>query len=202
MFAQQGKEPIFIETVSDVRRNRHTFLECIPLPPELASEASAYFKKAIMEADTQWTQNPRLIDTRKKELRRSIPANFPYFHVEFGVSGGFAHVIEDSALFPRQFGHEVLAGMLELPPSVLRQEKQDETTQRAQVKSFLQTWAPFDWTVMLEGICDTHLIHVVLIMSQVESTRTQHCKQREQLSKQKDDRSNSAGETIMNVFKE
>ena len=28
-----------------------------------------------------------MIDTRAKGLRGSIPPNFPYFHVEFGLSG-------------------------------------------------------------------------------------------------------------------
>ena len=35
---------------------------------------------------------------------RSIPANFPYFHVEFGTGGGFAHVIDDDSQFSKDFG--------------------------------------------------------------------------------------------------
>ena len=39
-----------------------------------------------------------------KGIRRSIPKNFPYFSVEFGMGGGFAHVIEDRSQFPEHFG--------------------------------------------------------------------------------------------------
>ena len=57
-----------------------------------------------MESDTQWSQHQKLIDTRTKGLRRSVPKGFAYFSVSFGVDGGFAHVIEDEEVFPRYFG--------------------------------------------------------------------------------------------------
>ena len=44
------------------------------------------------------------MDTTGKGLRRSIPGRFPFFHVEFGLDKGMAHVIEDEDLFPRYFG--------------------------------------------------------------------------------------------------
>ena len=33
-----------------------------------------------------------------------IPKGLPYFSVEFGMDGGFAHVIEDETIFPHYFG--------------------------------------------------------------------------------------------------
>ena len=60
-------------------------------------------KKAIMESDTQWSQNHKLIDTSEKGLRH-IPKNFPYFYVEYAFDKGFAHVIEEADKFPRHFG--------------------------------------------------------------------------------------------------
>ena len=33
-----------------------------------------------------------------------IPKGFPYFAVDFGMQGGFAHVIEDERQFPKYFG--------------------------------------------------------------------------------------------------
>lgn len=33
-----------------------------------------------------------------------VPKCFPYFCVDFGMVGGFAHVIEDEKSFPRYFG--------------------------------------------------------------------------------------------------
>lgn len=33
-----------------------------------------------------------------------MPKGFPYFAVDFGNEGGFAHVIEDEQKFPHYFG--------------------------------------------------------------------------------------------------
>ena len=41
--------------------------------------------------------------TQEKNIRRSIPKGLPYFHVDFGMQNGFAHVIEDEQIFPRNF---------------------------------------------------------------------------------------------------
>lgn len=40
----------------------------------------------------------------KKDVRHSVPKGFPYFAVDFGLQGGFAHVIEDEQNFPAYFG--------------------------------------------------------------------------------------------------
>ena len=47
-------------------------------------------------------------------LRGSIPANFPCFHVEFNLTKGFVHVIDDEAKFS-QFGRGIMIGLLDLP---------------------------------------------------------------------------------------
>lgn len=39
----------------------------------------------------------------KVGIGRCVPKGFPYFYVEFGLDGGFAHVIEDEEKFPRTF---------------------------------------------------------------------------------------------------
>jgi hypothetical protein len=62
-------------------------------------------QKAILESDEEWSQNAKLIDTRGgKPIGRAVPKGFPYFHVEFGLDGGFAHTIEDVEQFPANFG--------------------------------------------------------------------------------------------------
>ena len=63
-----------------------------------------YFQKAIQESESEWSHNKKLINlTQEKNIRRSIPKGLPYFHVDFGMQNGFAHVIEDEQLFPRNF---------------------------------------------------------------------------------------------------
>ncbi len=43
-------------------------------------------------------------------LRGSIPPNFPYMHVEFGIADGFVHVIDDEANFDRGLARSVMIG--------------------------------------------------------------------------------------------
>jgi len=57
-----------------------------------------------MESDELWSQHAKVIETRGKGLKRSVPKGFPYFFAEFGLDDGFAHVIEDSSQFPFHFG--------------------------------------------------------------------------------------------------
>lgn len=51
--------------------------------------------QGIDDAESEWSQHhaKRMIDTRAKGLRGSIPPNFPYFHVEFGLSGKWRYTI-------------------------------------------------------------------------------------------------------------
>jgi hypothetical protein len=49
-----------------------------------------------------------LIDTSEKGLRGSIPQDFPYFHVEFGPSRGFIHVVDDEKNFKSILGLNVI----------------------------------------------------------------------------------------------
>ncbi|XP_057446194.1 uncharacterized protein LOC130738264 [Lotus japonicus] len=115
MFAKQGKEVVFLETLLGLaEQRRHCMIECIPLPQHIAKQAPLFFKKAIDEADDEWSQHnaKKLIDTSQKGLRNSIPEHFPYFHVEFGLNKGFVHVIDDEKLFKRSFGLNVIRGLL------------------------------------------------------------------------------------------
>lgn len=154
MFAKQEKDLVFLETVMSLaRQKRHCLVECIPLSKEVAKQAPLYFKKAIDEAEDEWSQHnaKKLIDTSVKGLRASIPKDFPYFHVEFGLNKGFVHVIDDEKQFSSSFGLNVIRGMLKLPPEDMHQRQRRESvdTQREAVASFARDWEPFDWTKQL-----------------------------------------------------
>ena len=47
---------------------RHATVECIPVPPKVASKAPLYFKKSIDDAEDEWAQHhaKRWIDTTAK----------------------------------------------------------------------------------------------------------------------------------------
>jgi len=119
MFAQQDKDLVFMETVISLsRQRRHCMIECVPVPCDVSSNAPMYFKKAIDEAEEEWTQHEmkKVIPTSAGlNLRQAIPENFAYFHVEFGLDRGFVHVIDDESKFSAGFGLNVIRGMLQLP---------------------------------------------------------------------------------------
>ncbi|XP_027940422.1 CWF19-like protein 2 [Vigna unguiculata] len=155
MFAKQGKEVVFIETVMGLaQQRRHCMVECIPLPQDIAKEAPLYFKKAIDEAEDEWSQHnaKKLIDTSEKGLHNSIPMHFPYFHVEFGVKKGFVHVIDDEKEFNSRLGLSVVRGMLHLTEEDMcrRRRYKAMEVQKQEVASFFKEWKHFDWTKQLQ----------------------------------------------------
>ncbi|NXR16715.1 C19L2 protein, partial [Cinclus mexicanus] len=104
MFEAKDLDCVFLETNMSMKKRYHMVYECIPLPKEVGDMAPIYFKKAIMESDEEWSMNKKLIDLSSKDIRKSIPKGLPYFSVDFGLQGGFAHVIEDQHNFPHYFG--------------------------------------------------------------------------------------------------
>jgi len=154
MFYEQGRDVVFIETAMQFKKQFHTFVECIPLPKDFDLDPAIYFKKAINESEGEWSQHRKLIDTKARGgLRKSVPKEFPYFWVEFGLGGGgFAHVIEDEVKFSRSFGREILAGMLDIDEEVwLRPKFQTFEEERQRVLAFVAKWDKYDWTKMLDA---------------------------------------------------
>ncbi|KAJ8343166.1 hypothetical protein SKAU_G00304950 [Synaphobranchus kaupii] len=128
-------------------RRRHLVYECVPLPRELGDMAPIYFKKALMECDEEWAMNKKVVDLSSRDIRRAIPKGLPYFSVDFGLQGGFAHVIENEKKFPHYFGKEIIGGMLDLEPRRWRKPiRENFDDQRKKVLEFAKWWKPFDCT--------------------------------------------------------
>ncbi|XP_055347701.1 CWF19-like protein 2 [Paramacrobiotus metropolitanus] len=108
MFAENEMDCVFMETARRLKSHPHMQIECIPLDKDNGSLAPMYFKKAILEAEGEWTQNKKLVDLSRKGIRSSVPKGLPYFAVDFGMQGGYAHVIENEQKFPVYFGKEVV----------------------------------------------------------------------------------------------
>lgn len=151
MFSDFDMDVVFTECYTSTARRSHMYIDCIPVPKDEGSMAPMYFKKAILESDTEWAQNKRLVDTRQKELRNSIPVGLPYFFVDFNNEGGFAHVIEDSSLFPHYFAKEVIGGLIDAEPR-LWLKPQHEGLEQQKIKTFklIEKWKPYDWTKKLK----------------------------------------------------
>ncbi|XP_029373303.1 CWF19-like protein 2 isoform X1 [Echeneis naucrates] len=147
MFESQELDCVFMETHMNPRRRQHMVLECIPLPRELGDMAPIYFKKAIMECDEEWAMNKKIVDLSSKDIRHSVPRGLPYFAVDFGLQGGFAHVIENEQKFPHYFGKEVVGGMMDLEPRRWRKLiRENFDDQRKKVLQFAKWWKPYDCT--------------------------------------------------------
>ncbi|CAJ0931319.1 unnamed protein product, partial [Mesorhabditis belari] len=145
MWKEQDQDCIFLETAHDVKSNPHCYIEAFPIPIEAGESAPIYFHKAINESESEWADNKKLIET--KDLRRQIPRGFDYFAVDFGLQNGYAHVIEDRNAFPTNFGHEIIGGILDLPPKSWRSRTpMSFTEQKKRCDTIKQFWEKFDWT--------------------------------------------------------
>ncbi|CAC5398373.1 CWF19-like protein 2 homolog,CWF19-like protein 2 [Mytilus coruscus] len=150
MFLEEDEDIVFMETSMRLKQHPHMYIECVPLPKETGDMAPIYFKKAIQEAEYEWSDNKKLVDLRGRNIRKAIPKGFPYFCVDFGNEGGFAHVIEDERSFPYYFGREILGGMLDAEPQLWRKpSKENFDDQRKKVLQFAEKWKPYDWTQKL-----------------------------------------------------
>lgn len=181
---QQGVVFLETVMSTEPARARHCMIECIPMPLSKAEDAPGYFKEGLLSSGDEWSQHRKIIDTTVKKnqlstsssenkrdqddnhtqaremirrggFRNTMTAKMPYFHVWFNPYGGMGHVIEAPQQFPPWFGREVVAGILDLPPTVYRKprrlkESHDQRLERAEEWKQQFGWDKFDWTKMLQ----------------------------------------------------
>lgn len=113
-----------------------------------------------MSSDEEWSQHKKIIDTlsraRKEGLgkmafRRSLVKQMPYFHVWFEIDGGMGHIIEDENRWPKGdlFAREVLGGMLDAEPNVIKRQGRWGKGKDPREEGFKKKWEKFDWTKVL-----------------------------------------------------
>jgi hypothetical protein len=153
MYSKEGKDVLFMETVIGGKGFWQTRLVGIPVARK-QNDAPMYFKQAMMEQAEEWGTHNKILSTKNKGLRRTIPkSNFSYFYVEWDQDDGFAQIIEsETTKFPKDFGADTVAGMLEMDPIRFRRtQRQSHQEEVEMVLEFLKKWKPVDWTVELEG---------------------------------------------------
>ena len=70
-FVAQGMNAVFIETAMSLAdRRSHAIVHCVPLDDKAFQRAPIVFKKALEEAESEWSQHhaKAVIDTRTKVL--------------------------------------------------------------------------------------------------------------------------------------
>ncbi|EGN98039.1 hypothetical protein SERLA73DRAFT_123438 [Serpula lacrymans var. lacrymans S7.3] len=174
MFAEEDKGVIFYETVITLKWQKHTCIECVPLPWAQYDVIPAYFKESILQSEAEWSQHKKLIDfgARPGGFRRAMVPNLPYFMVQFDHKGekGYGHVIEgtgesaaageeDGALdegekgggdFPRYFAGEIIGNVLDIEPRRWRRPRRiDFRHNKDRVERFKEKYDKFDWTGMI-----------------------------------------------------
>jgi len=147
MFMSQGEDCVFMETAMGFKKHPHMVIECIPVPEDMGSMLPMYYQKAIQECETEWSDNVKLVKLKDKNISKSIPKGLPYFHVDFGLDNGFAHVIEEEQNWNKRFGHEIVGGMLDVEARVMRNPPFEQfEQQKTKVIQFGEMWSKFDWT--------------------------------------------------------
>ncbi|OAX33380.1 hypothetical protein K503DRAFT_838391 [Rhizopogon vinicolor AM-OR11-026] len=174
MFAEEDKGVVFYETVVSLKSQKHTCIECIPLPWEKFDDIPAYFKESILASEAEWSTHKKLIDfsARFWGFRRSMVPNLPYFMVQFDYKGekGYGHVIEgtgesaaageeDGALdegekgggeFPRYFAGEIIGNVLDLEPRQwMRPRRIDYRHSKDRIQRLKKKYEKYDWTGMI-----------------------------------------------------
>lgn len=148
MYALEKKDVIFCETVLPSKGMWHTKMDAIPIPQN--RDAPMFFKSALTEQAEEWGTHTKLLSTRDKGLRRTIPKRFPYFYVEYAPGDGFAQIIETQS-FPKDFGVDTIAGVMRMDPIRLRRKQTVSVDEeKRMILNFLAKWKPFDWTVELD----------------------------------------------------
>ncbi|XP_076760862.1 CWF19-like protein 2 [Xylocopa sonorina] len=145
MFSDQNQYPIFYEIYKKRYKFSHMKLECVPLSKEIGELAPMYFKKALLECEMEWSMNKKVVNLENKDIRQVVPNGLSYFMVEFETNKGYAHVIEDERMFPKNFAEEIIGGMLNLDYDIWRKpRKENVDQQREKVLKFSEIWKKYE----------------------------------------------------------
>lgn len=93
-----GQAYVFYETVATLKHQKHTFIECMPVPQDVHPVLPGTFRQEILSVETEWSQNRKLIDfSSARPFRRAMVPQLPYFMVQWDYKGekGYGHVIEE-----------------------------------------------------------------------------------------------------------
>lgn len=158
MYHDQGRDVVFYENAACPPRRAHAAMAAVPVPYAQGAVAPAFFREAMLAADEEWSQHPKVIDTLARAtdgglgraaFRRSLAREAPYFHAWFALDGGLGHVVEDPRRWPPgdRFAREVLAAVVGADPALARRQgRWDARADGPRADAWRRTWRRFDWT--------------------------------------------------------
>jgi hypothetical protein len=148
-------------------------MDVIPVPLAVERDAQLYFRSALAEVAQEWGTHQRPIALEevgrrggKKTLRNSVPRRgFPYFYCGWGEGsvnnnsncestvGGYVQLIEneDGKRFQKDFGLDVIAGMMGCDPIRFQRKSPSLDGDRGEILRFCDGWKKYDWTLELDG---------------------------------------------------
>lgn len=136
---QEFKQSLVFCELFNRKNKKHMEIDCLPIPEDALEEARMFFKKEILDHGSEWSLNKKLVEIKEKHVTRSLPKGLSYFWVTFDDTGkGFGHVIEDESRFPRNFGREIVQGLLDS-----RSKKKEKITE-GNLRSKWKEFDPFD----------------------------------------------------------
>lgn len=123
MFKREGREVLFLETVTRTSRGGgvggggdglalQAKMIAIPVPRRVERDAPLFFKSALAEVAQEWGvhgQKPIILND-KKTLRNSVPRGFPYFYCGW-EGGGYVQLIENEEDDDDGDGYDGSAGL-------------------------------------------------------------------------------------------
>ena len=138
---------MFLERAAGLDRVPHMRIDVVPVDEEMSEEVRLFFTKSLLEDDAEWASHRKVIDTVAKGgiIKKVIPWNMEYLHVDFNGRGGFAHVIEDERRYGPHLHLEVLSSALGIEDvnfSIPLGKHEQEEEGRRMRKQF----KPFDWS--------------------------------------------------------
>ena len=149
---EYGQGVVFSETVLPTNNFWQTKMEVIPVKRKLWRDSELYFRQTLVEQADEFGTHNKLLSTKEKGIRRTVPKGFPYFFIEWDAPHqGYAQIIESSD-FPVDFAADTVAGMAHLDP--LRFKKKQKFTaeqERGHILKFLEKWKPYDWTEQMDA---------------------------------------------------
>ena len=144
---------IFTETVLSTNQFWQARMEVIPVKRRKWQDAELFFRSALtVQADEMHGTHTKLLSTKGKGLRRTVPKHFPYFYVEWDAPDcGLAQIVENKQ-FPPDFAADTIAGMTGADPiRFLRNKKFSNDEEKQYIMAFLEKWKSYDWTDQLDA---------------------------------------------------